>query len=191
MTRDEFKILAKAMKAVYPQETFLPDQDAFNVWYSLLKDLPYKQASLAVEKYMVMEHFPPTIADIRTKANEIISPEAEGMSELAAWQLVVSAISNSSYNSLEEFARLPEACQRAVGTPATLREWASMDSQTVHSVEQSHFLRNYRAVLDQMKQEAKMPPAMREAIAQHKRTGFIEERQPVLIGGEDDNSGDI
>ena len=32
MERDEFKILVKSMKAVYAQPTFLPDQDAFNVW---------------------------------------------------------------------------------------------------------------------------------------------------------------
>lgn len=28
MTRDEFKILVKGMKAVYAQQTFLPDKDA-------------------------------------------------------------------------------------------------------------------------------------------------------------------
>ena len=30
MEREEFKILVKAMKAVYAQPTFIPDKDAFD-----------------------------------------------------------------------------------------------------------------------------------------------------------------
>lgn len=68
MTREEFKTLVKGMKAVYAQPTFIPDQDAFNVWFELLKDIPYQQANVAIQKYMLTEKFPPTIADIREKA---------------------------------------------------------------------------------------------------------------------------
>lgn len=67
MEREQFKVLVKAMKAVYAQPTFIPDQDAFNVWFALLGDLPYKQAELAVQKHMATEKFPPTIADIRER----------------------------------------------------------------------------------------------------------------------------
>lgn len=42
MEREQFKVLVKAMKAVYAQPTFIPDQDAFNIWFALLGDLPYK-----------------------------------------------------------------------------------------------------------------------------------------------------
>ena len=106
MEREEFKILVKAMKAVYEQPTFIPDKDAFDVWYGLLQDLPYEQANLAIQKYMTSERFPPTIADIRTKATEIIAPAEESMSELQAWALVQRALRNSGYNSEEEFAKL-------------------------------------------------------------------------------------
>ena len=44
MTREEFAVLVKAMKAVYSSENFIADKDAFDVWYGLLKDLPYEQA---------------------------------------------------------------------------------------------------------------------------------------------------
>ena len=65
MTKDEFKILCKGMKAVYPQSTFLPDADAFKVWYSLLQDLDYTIAQAAIQKYILTNKFPPTVADIR------------------------------------------------------------------------------------------------------------------------------
>lgn len=165
MEREEFKILVKAMKAVYAQPTFIPDKDAFDVWYGLLQDLPYEQTNLAIQKYMTSERFPPTIADIRTKATEIIAPVEESMSELQAWALVQRALRNSGYNSEEEFAKLPEACQRAVGTAANLKEWALMDSDQVATIEQSHFIRNYRTSVQRMKEEARLPENVRMLIA--------------------------
>ena len=88
MTREEFKTLVKGMKAVYAQPTFIPDQDAFNVWFELLKDIPYQQANVAIQKYMLTEKFPPTIADIREKATQIVESVDSSMSELEAWSLV-------------------------------------------------------------------------------------------------------
>ena len=116
MTREEFKTLVKGMKAVYAQPTFIPDQDAFNVWFELLKDIPYQQANVAIQKYMLTEKFPPTIADIREKATQIVESVDNSMSELEAWSLVRKAVRNSGYHSVEEFEKLPEACQRAVGS---------------------------------------------------------------------------
>lgn len=183
MTRDNFKILVKAMKAVYSSENFIADKDAFDVWFELLKDLPYEQANLAIQKYMTSEKFPPTIADIRTKATEIIAPAEESMSELQAWALVQKAIRNSGYNSEEEFERLPEACKIAVGTPANLREWALMDSDQVATVEQSHFIRNYRAAVQRIKDDAKLPEKMKLLIADMGRKHAVEiaEKSPPKI----------
>lgn len=109
MEREQFKVLVKAMKAVYAQPTFIPDQDAFNVWFALLGDLPYKQAELAVQKHMATEKFPPTIADIREKAEQITSVKETEMSELEAWAIVRKAIGRSNYYAEEEFEKLPEA----------------------------------------------------------------------------------
>ncbi len=183
MTRDEFKILAKALKAVYAQETFIPDQDAFNVWYSLLRDLDYKQATLAVQKYMVTEKFPPTIADIRTKASEIINHEEDSLTELAAWHLVRKAVSNSAYHSAEEFAKLPDICQRVVGSPATLYEWSQIDRDSLCTVEQSHFLRSYRAAVKSKKEESILPPSLMEHI--RGKVKGINMANMDLIGEED------
>lgn len=68
MTREEFLILAKAMKAVWSDPKFLPDKDAFDVWYEMLHDVPYRDAAVGLKAYMKTGKFPPTIADIREKA---------------------------------------------------------------------------------------------------------------------------
>lgn len=178
MEREEFKTLVKGMKAVYAQPTFIPDQDAFNVWYELLKDLPYAQANIAIQKYMLTEKFPPTIADIRTKANDIVAKVEESMSELEAWSLVSKAISNSGYHAEEEFDKLPEACQRAVGNPSNLKEWAMMESDKVATVEQSHFIRNYRVAVQRMQEEAKIPAHVKAAIASMREKTEALEQKP-------------
>ena len=65
MEREEFKTIVKGLKAVYAQPAFIPDADAFDVWYGMLRDLPYRQASLAVQQHMASSPYPPTISDIR------------------------------------------------------------------------------------------------------------------------------
>ena len=178
MEREQFKVLVKAMKAVYAQPTFIPDQDAFNVWFALLGDLPYKQAELAVQKHMATEKFPPTIADIREKAEQITSVKETEMSELEAWAIVRKAIGRSNYYAEEEFEKLPEACKMAVGNPSNLREWAMMDSDQVGTVEQSHFVRNYRTAMQRIKEDRRMPEKVRTAIAEVKKQQMqIEDRQ--------------
>lgn len=164
MTRIEFAQLAAGMKAIYAEPTFMTDDLAMDMWYRLLKDLPYELASKATEKYMSTISKTPRPADIRAMAASIMEPEEQQISEVAAWQLVYKAISNSNYNAESEFAKLPPACQEAVGTPYMLKEWAQMDTETVQSVEQSHFIKSYRSVLERARIEARTSPELRSQI---------------------------
>jgi hypothetical protein len=180
MEREEFKVLVKGMKAVYAQPTFIPDQNAFDVWYELLKDLPYKQVNVAIQKYMVTERFPPTIADIRTKAIEVIEKPADEMSELEAWHITRKAIRNSGYHAQEEFDKLPEVCQIAVGNPDNLKEWALMDSDQVETVGQSHFIRNFRTAAKRITEDRKIPAHIRTLIEEMRAEHMaIAEKAPA------------
>lgn len=162
--RERFKVLVKGMKAVYANPLFIPDQDAFNVWYALLNDLPYESLNAAIQKHMMTSPHPPTIADIRRAAAQL-SPDGNDMSELQAWDMVRKAVSNSNYHAEEEFERLPEAVKIAVGNPANLREWAMMPTETVESVEQSHFIKAYRAAVGRVKEAAQLSPEVRKMYA--------------------------
>ena len=178
MEREEFKILVKAMKAVYAQPTFIPDQDAFNVWYAMLKDIPYKLAEIAIQKHMLTEKFPPTIADIRTKAIEIT--EMEEINELAAWSMVYKAICNSGSNSVEEYNKLPPIVQKAVGDPANLREWALMDEKMISSV-RARFIDSFKIVERRTKEEAMIPANIRTLIAKMKNdTTTLAEKDELV-----------
>ena len=172
MTREEFSILVKGMKAVYPQPTFIPDKDAFDIWYALLDDIPYKQANIAVQKHITSSKFPPTVADIREKA--IFKETDDEISELQAWSLVYKAICNSTYNAEDEYNKLPVTIQKAVGNQSNLKEWGQMPIETVQSVEQSHFIRAYRTVLEREKQDSRLPEKLRIAMQNEK---LIEKKE--------------
>lgn len=113
MTKDEFKILCKGMKAVYTQSTFLPDAYAFKVWYSLLQDLDYTIAQAAIQKYMLINEFPPTIADIRKNAVSVQAGDKKTWSE--GWEEVMKAIGNfGSYREEEALESMSEITRKAV-----------------------------------------------------------------------------
>ncbi|MBR1631530.1 MAG: hypothetical protein IJ680_06695 [Paludibacteraceae bacterium] len=165
MDREEFKTLVKAMKSIYAEPKFIADQNAFNLWYSLLRDLPYNVASAAVQRHMMSNKFPPMPSDIREIAQQITAPVEDDMGELEAWSLVYKAICSLSWDAPEkEFDKLPDLCKQAIGNAANLREMAQMDTNTVESVEQSHFLRAYRAAKQQRQKESALSLGLRQQI---------------------------
>jgi len=143
ITFEQFSVLAKAMKAVYTDPKFMADYDAIRTWYSLLNDLTYEQLSMAVKAYMQTEHFPPTIAGLRSKVLAL-EPEEDNFNE--AWGMVRHALSRSGYYWKEEFAKLPEKVQKAVGKAENLKMWSQMETSAVDGVIYSQFIKAYQAV---------------------------------------------
>ena len=186
MTKPEFAILIKAMKAVYADPTFIADDYAMEVWYGLLKDLPYDVASAAVHKHMATSTKVPKPADIREAAAEIKAPETHFLSEAEAWDLVYKAVGRSSYYADEEFVKLPPLCQKAIGSAASLKELSQMDIETVQSVEKSLFSRNYRAQLERARKEQQMPESLKGSIDKLRLTQAKELAERMIVSrGED------
>ena len=155
MTKEQFSLMVKGMKAVYTDPKFIPDKAAFETWYALLADLEYKTANIALQKYMMTNHFPPTPADIR---NNIEVPE--GMNSNEAWSLVFKAVRNASYHAQEEYDKLPSIVQKAVGSADSLRSMA-LDANFNEGVEKSHFTRVYDTLQARAKQDSKLPIGLR------------------------------
>lgn len=163
MTKAEFSNIVKALKSIYSDPKFMADGTSLEVWYTLFANFDYKVVQAAVQKYILTSNRIPTPADINEKIAELTAPQAVNAEE--AWQMVVKALRNSTYGAEEEFAKLPETVQRAIASPDNLRNMASMPSDTVHSVEKSHFFRVYRAECEQKKQNAMLPESLRVPLA--------------------------
>lgn len=161
MTVEEFAQLADAIKTYFPRDNMLPTEESMELWYDMLKDLDYKSAYFGLKKYVSLNKFPPAISDIRECAASISEPEE--LNEMEAWALVREAISNSIYNSIEEFAKLPPLVQKAVGLPGQLRIWA-LDEDYSESVTSSNFIKTYRIVLARQEEDKKIPLQVRKLI---------------------------
>lgn len=163
MTREEFKLIVKGMKAIYTKPDFIPDQDAFNVWYMLLADLDYKSASISTQMHMRSSTFEPKPADIIEQYNKLV--KREELTEMEAWSLVSKALRNGINGAEEEFNKLPPLTQKAVGSPSQLRNWATSDEASIESVVQSNFMRTYRTECKRQRDFDKLPNDVKQLIA--------------------------
>lgn len=192
MEREQFKTLVKGMKAVYSDPKFIADKDAFDVWYSLLQDLDYDIASQAIQKYMMSNRFPPTIADIREQCNDFSAPQE--LNEMEAWSLVSKAIRNSGYNSVEEFEKLPPLVQKAVGLPSQLIIWA-LDENYNEQVVSSNFIKCYRNEVARNRELQKMPQNVRQLIEKANIGSYsaqiAEKRQRAVESANERKRGEI
>lgn len=85
MTREEAIQVLTLLKAAYPRfytgMTRADAEAAISLWASMLADMPFEVVKIAIEKYMAVGKFPPTIADIRESAlntKELTGDEAFG-----------------------------------------------------------------------------------------------------------------
>lgn len=171
MTREEAKKMLMVVQVAYPNWHPVSITETIDAWFIFIEDYTYEEVMQAVKRFILTDTkgFAPSIGQIVACIHE--SHESDGMSELEAWSMVWKAICNSNYNSEAEFEKLPLAAQKAVGSPANLREWAQMETDTVFSVAQSHFIRGYRTALERQKLEEKLPNNLR---IQNKKQDLIE-----------------
>lgn len=180
MTKEETTKLVFMIKSTYPKtyEKFSSKEfeNMIDMWAFVLSEYDYCLISIGLKAFLTSDTsgFPPTPGQLiaYTKTND---PKRE-LTSNEAWSLVYKAICNSNYNSEAEFEKLPELCKKAIGNAASLRELASMDTNTVQSVEGSHFKRNYEALAKREKEYMKIPEATRRQLEDLQSSILLEEK---------------
>ena len=168
MTVQETSMVMNVLNAAYPgfyaKSSDAERKQILSLWAEMFREDDVALVAAAVKALIVAEasSFPPTIGQVKARLRQITTPQE--MTEGEAWALVAAAIRNSAYDSRREFERLPEAVRRFVGSPSQLREWAMMDSDTVHSVVASNFQRNFRVRQKADREMAALPADVRAMI---------------------------
>ena len=107
MRKEEFAKFAMALKTYYPKEGLLPNQQAMELWYRQLEDIPYQLAEIALNKWVATNKWSPTIADIRESAAAVSHGEKPLWSD--GWNQVLLAIKKyGSYNPAAALASMDE-----------------------------------------------------------------------------------
>lgn len=167
MTEEEVAQILTILQAEYPHSfSRLDDRQIalkLELWIKEFARDDYQLVYAAVRLLMKSStQYAPNIGQIREKMRLLTATEE--LSEADAWALVSKACRNGLYGYAQEYAKLPEDVQRAVGAPEQLKEWAMMDVETVQSVVASNFRRSYRVQQSRQKELAMIPADMREAL---------------------------
>lgn len=162
MTRDETKKIIRIIADSYPNYKPSDISETIDVWSMMLEEYPYNQIAMALKAYILTDTsgFAPSIGQL---VNKLTSSEPQ-LNEMEAWSLVSKAIRNGYYGAEEEFAKLPEVVQKAVGNPANLRAWSHTDESSIENVVQSNFLRTYRVVVKRESEQCKLPDSLKNAM---------------------------
>ena len=143
-----------------------PDRvQVLKLWAEMFANDDVALVAAAVKCHIASDRggYPPHIGAIKNEMAALTRPA--GLDAAQAWELVRRAVSNSGYDSQEEYNRLPEEVRRAVGSPGQLYQWSQMDSSTFHSVVSSHFRKTWEAREAKRRQEALVPEDVRRLMS--------------------------
>lgn len=172
MNRDETEKIIFVLRAQYPEYYARLSRDdvelSMQTWHKLLNDFTYEQVSAGLEMYIRNDIYgrAPKVGQI-IAAIQKLDPPKDNANE--AWAQVYKAIGRSSYYAEEEFNKLDPIVQKAVGSPANLREYASMNINDVSVTVKAHFKSVYETELKRQEELAKLPQEMRDKLAQEEQ----------------------
>ena len=158
---DEFKVLVKALKSVYTKDNFLPDGESIKVWYSLLRDIPYKVLHTAIQKYVMTNKFPPTISELRELCAELTFGEQKDWGD--GWEQVLIAIRrHGMYNegaALESMDDLTRQCVERLG-------FKNICLSENISIDRANFRQLYQSLSERRKNDEVLPLSVKTKMAE-------------------------
>lgn len=183
MTENDALTILAVLKTAYPyfykDATPQSARDTLDLWASLFVEDDPATVGLAVKSFIAADErgFPPVPGQIKAIMRTLAAEEYE--SELKAWGMVRKALSNSQYNSRQEFEKLPPIVQKTIGNAAMLREWCVLDTETVNVTIANAFMRSYRTELRHAQEIAALPPDAKALLQRH------QDAKRICAGKED------
>lgn len=184
MNKLEASQVVEVIGSIYTNYRPMNLELAIEAWRGIFSAEPYEVVMGALYSYARSnKEFPPTPGQL----NEIITQSARNgeLSESEAWNMVIRALRNGYYGAEQEFAKLPEDVQKAIGSASYLQSLAASDNANM-SVESSNFYRSYRTVVQRRKNKENLPEGVQAII--DKLTGDeqmqLEDKQQKAIAKE-------
>ena len=132
-----------------------------NTWLECLGDLDYRLVLESVKKTMITSPYPPTIADIRKNAIEMIKPTTS-KTAIEAWNEAYKMICKGTYMEEEEFEKASPEVKKFFGNVRQVRELAQTNTDVVNSVTKGQFLKQYEVIVNREKEQKLLPQSMQD-----------------------------
>ena len=158
--------LALAYPAQYAWLGVAELKGQIELWSGTMEGYSLEQAVIGLQVFLRgdTKGFAPVPGQVIDCIERVQRPAEAGYTNTECIALIRRAIGDSLYHAEEAFERLPELCRRAVGTPRNLTEWAQLDTSAVETVVSSQIIRALEATRVRMREDAKLPPSVREAL---------------------------
>ena len=155
--------------------------DALALWCDAFKDIPGSVVLGAVKSFVKngTNKYAPSVGEIQEIIDQAVGNTETPIAE--AWNMVLLAIRNGTYGADDEYAKLPEDVQEAIGGSHYLHELA-LSEDVNWGVEKSLFERNIKIARERRKNVDNLPNSVKEQIEQLKQnlnSGQIENKQEV------------
>jgi len=161
MTKKEFATFAMALQTYYPRENLLPNNQAMELWFAQLQDIPYKVAEVGLNKWVSLNKWSPSIADIREMASSIAHGELPSWGD--AWEEVLRAIRQyGSYRPVEAMNSLSPLARKATERIGFRNLCVSENI----SADRANFRMIYEQLADRERKEAQLSAPLKTMIAQ-------------------------
>jgi hypothetical protein len=160
MTKQEFSMFAMALRTYYPKENLLPNNQAMELWFRELCDIPYKVAESALRKWVATNKWSPAISEIREMAATVTQGEIADWGE--GWEQVLLAIRKfGSYRiaeAMDSFDPITKQCVERLG----FRNICMSENITA---DRSNFRTIYNQLAERKAKESMMPIDLKRQIA--------------------------
>lgn len=159
MNKKEFSIFASALRTYYPKEKLLPNEQAMELWYNQLKDIPYNVASATLEKWVAIEKWSPSIADLRKTAVEIVNGTTYDWGE--GWGQVEKAIRKyGMYNEAEAMESMDDITRQTVKRLGFINICTSDNYQA----DRANFRMIYEQLAEKKEKDSQVPTRLKALI---------------------------
>lgn len=171
MDKKEFSTFAMALRTYYPKEQILPNQQAMELWYRELQDIPYAVAEAGLRKWVSTNKWSPTIADIREMTSEVQHGNIADWGE--GWEQVIMAIRKyGSYRipeAMESFDPITRQCVERLG-------FRNICMSENIAADRANFRMMYEQIAERKKKESQMPLPLQQLI-QGMQVGLLENKK--------------
>lgn len=175
MNKKEFATFAAALKTYYPKENLLPNQQAMELWYRQLKDIPYQIAELTLNKWVSMNKWSPSIADIREQAAAIRCGDKPLWSD--GWEQVVSAIKKFGHREpTKALASMDEITRKTVKRLG----WLDLCMSKNAMADRANFRMIFEQIADRESAEKQLPVTLTtliEAVREKENQSLLEGKE--------------
>lgn len=157
MDRKQFAIYASALRTYFPKENILPNDQAMALWFKQLQDIPYDVAEIALNKWVAVNKWSPSISEIRQTAIELMSGESKDWGD--AWEEVLKAINNyGSYREEDALNSLDDTTRKVVKRLGFRNICMSENIEA----DRANFRMIYTNQMERDKQAAQLPESLKQ-----------------------------